>query len=336
VIDYEGPTTGPVPPCVAGTYGGSGPPGAACPDDYVTSAVVDLGDRDDLGEVDSGFTLLRIPVTVLGGAGRDILKMHSDGGNVLDGGDGNDLITSEKWDGYNTAWPGGADTVIGGGGDDDIRTRDERRDVVSCGDGIDLVRADGLDSVAGDCEWVERPEPPGPPVNVWQRPDGRAVGVTINGSAKYTNDRDVVLTVLAPPTASGLLISDDGAFSSPDWRYIGESVRHRYRLPSTGPERLPKTVYVRFDIDLSRTFTDEIVLDERRPRILRARLRGGRVVLAARDSTSGVKIAQFARVRKRPWSVIKFRKRFALRRTPEWVRVGDRAGNMSRWTRVRG
>jgi len=60
------------------------------------------------------------------------------------------------------------------------------------------------------------------------------------------------------------------------------------------------------------------------------------VNLRARDATSGVRSAQFARVRKRPWAAVRFGQRLMVRRAPKWVRVRDRAGNVSRWQRVSG
>ncbi|HZO60321.1 MAG TPA: calcium-binding protein [Solirubrobacterales bacterium] len=335
VLDNEAPPTERVPPCAEGTYFIVGP-GSHCPDDHVASIVVDLGDRDDVAPVDSGFTIIYIPVRILGGPGRDRIHMHSDGGNTLDGGPGDDLIVSEDWAGYHPR-QSGADTILGGEGDDEIRTKDYDRDVVSCGPGMDTVAGDWLDVVDEDCETVTGAYQPSPPPDVWQRADGRPVGVTINRAARYTNDRRVTLTILPPPGATRLLISDDGGFETWYSTPPTETERYRFRLASSGSERLPKTVYVRFDLDLNRTFTDDIILDQRRPRVLRARLHGAhRVTLRARDAMSGVRSAQFARVRKRPWAAVRFGQRLMVRRAPKWVRVRDRAGNVSRWQRVSG
>jgi Ca2+-binding RTX toxin-like protein len=252
ISDPEAPPTERVPPCYAGTFGGSGGPGSTCPDDHVASIFVDLGDRDDAGPVDHGFTRIYIPVRLYGGPGRDRLDMHSEGGNLLDGGPGDDVIVSERQEGFfGPDFRGGADTVSGGEGNDMIRSRDLQRDVISCGPGHDEAVVDSLDAVDADCENVVRPYPPPPPTDSWVRADGRPVGVTINGSAKYTNSPDVVLTVLGPPHANSLLISNDGSFSSWDGRLVRDSERYRFRLESSGPDRLPKTVYVRFDIPVA-------------------------------------------------------------------------------------
>jgi hypothetical protein len=346
VTDREAPPTDRVPPCQSWPQGE--PPGqsSSCLDDHVASIVVDLGDRDDFAPVDAGFYPVYIPVSVYGGPGRDRISMHSDAGNVLDGGPGNDVIVSERWDGFSPNWRGGADTVNGGDGDDEIHTSDDRRDVVSCGPGVDEVFADYLDAVGSDCENTNGGEPY--PRDLWVRPDGRPVGVTINGSKPYTNDPDVTLAVLRPPRATALLISDDG-FSTWYTTPPSDDERYRFRLRSSGDQRLPITVYVRFEGPLRalRTFWDDIVLDQRRPVVLGARLfdrsRGAcvvqrrgcvRIALKAHDSNSGVRVAQFARARRHPWPPVAFRSHLALRRAPRWVRVRDRAGNVSRWHRV--
>jgi hypothetical protein len=346
--DIEGPVTERVPPCEKYTQGGGLGEVSICPDDHVTSIVLDLGDRDDFAPVDD-VTLIYVPVKIHAGEGRDRITMHSDAGNLLDGGPGNDVISSEGWPGWNPLWAGGADTVTGGEGDDEIHTRDGRADVVSCGPGADRVFGDDLDSVAADCELAGRGGYSPPVHDNWVRADGRPVGVTIDGGAAFTNDPDVTLTILGPPSADHIRISNDGGFGTWLTSPVAENETYPFRLASSGPDRLPKTVYVRFDgpLDQSRTFTDDIVLDETNPRVLSARVIGrarracatGRrgcvkVALRARDRVSGVANAQFARVRMRPGRVVRFHKRLKVARTPRWVRVRDRAHNLSPWRRV--
>jgi Ca2+-binding RTX toxin-like protein len=64
----------------------------------------------------------------------------------LDGGAGDDSLTGGD----------GADAIAGGAGVDTIASRDSAADSVSCGTEADTVTADGRDSVAGDCESVDR------------------------------------------------------------------------------------------------------------------------------------------------------------------------------------
>jgi hypothetical protein len=327
VQDVEGPSIDAVPPCELPPPMGLGTL-AQCPDpdSNVTSAVVDLGDRNDTGSLDEN-TLLFVPVTVVGGPGNDRLAMHSPGPNTLDGGPGHDVLVSE----------GGRDTLIGADGDDQFATADATRDVVECGPGFDEVVADELDSVAADCESVRRETPGGG----WTRADGKAIGVSIEGGALYTNSPDVRLTVRGPDAATRVRVSNDGGFGRFVSRPIGGPT-FDFELSSSGPERLPRTVYVRFDgpgLDPNRTFTDDIILDETRPvvrsaRVVRRRHGRVRVALRARDATSGVKSAQFARVRHRPWARHRYRERVSLRHAPRWVRVRDGAGNVSRWRHV--
>jgi hemolysin type calcium-binding protein len=88
----------------------------------VTSMAVDLGDKDDYVTLNEA-----LPSTIAGGAGNDTLV----GGT-------------------------GTDTVHGGAGADTIAVRDNVLDQVDCGSETDNVVADTLDSVAADCESVQR------------------------------------------------------------------------------------------------------------------------------------------------------------------------------------
>lgn len=105
-------------------------------------------------------------ITVSGDDGADNIRnttaMRStlsggDGHDSLEGGSGNDTLRGNQ----------GVDTLTAGAGDDFVDVRGDRGDIVTCGDGADTVRADVSDSVAADCESVDRggappPPPPGP------------------------------------------------------------------------------------------------------------------------------------------------------------------------------
>ncbi len=108
-----------------------------------------------------------IGITATAGDGADSLTNDTltrstlsggDGNDSLQGGSGNDILRGNQ----------GVDTHAGGAGDDLIDVRGDRSDVVTCGDGNDTVRADIADSVAADCEIVDRGVvvppvvPPGP------------------------------------------------------------------------------------------------------------------------------------------------------------------------------
>jgi CSLREA domain-containing protein len=86
----------------------------------------------------------------LGGA--DTVTGDADANQLCGGDDGDDLTGGA-----------GADSLSGDGGDDDIFARDGVADTISCGAGTDTVETDaqGVDTIAGDCETVNFLAPPG-------------------------------------------------------------------------------------------------------------------------------------------------------------------------------
>lgn len=190
-------------------------------------------------------------------------------------------------------------------------------------------------------------EPPGAAENY---------GVTINAGASFTGDAGVRLRAVYPPGTTSLLVSNDGGFlaAAP----FAPARETPWRLGSTGPERLPKTVYVRFRSGpfVSETYTDDIVLDETAPVVSAARLgrpsaSGGASVGAsvsgtkrryllrvkASDDASGVGWMQMTSNRRKPGKARRFKRRqVVMSAAPRlWVRVVDRAGNRSRWRTTR-
>jgi Ca2+-binding RTX toxin-like protein len=92
-----------------------------------------------------------------GGFGSDNLRGEG-GNNTLHGEGGNDTLTGNA---KNDELRGGdgVDVLAGGGGDDRLYDRDgnaAERDRFNCGTGKDFVRADPTDSVASNCENVNR------------------------------------------------------------------------------------------------------------------------------------------------------------------------------------
>jgi Ca2+-binding RTX toxin-like protein len=106
-----------------------------------------------------------IGITVSAGDGADSVTNTTATRSTLSGGDGNDSLAGGSG---NDILRGnqGVDTHAGGAGDDLIDARGDRGDVVSCGDGNDTVLGDAADSIALDCETVDRgilpPPPPAP------------------------------------------------------------------------------------------------------------------------------------------------------------------------------
>jgi len=188
-------------------------------------------------------------------------------------------------------------------------------------------------------------------VRVTIAPPPGEVGVSINDGAQFTHDPDVNVSIVWPASASGVRLANDGGFRAAEGRALSPSVP--WKLASSGPERLPKTVYVRFSgtDDGTRTFTDDIILDETAPVIssaavtqsatarFAAKSRTYRVTVKASDKTSGVAKAQVATdKRKRKLSTPqKYAAKISVKSAskPKWIRVQDRAGNYSKWKALR-
>ncbi|MEA2495945.1 MAG: hypothetical protein QOJ29_3856 [Thermoleophilaceae bacterium] len=178
----------------------------------------------------------------------------------------------------------------------------------------------------------------------------KQLGVTINNGAQYTNNPDVQVSTFFPASTTNMLFSNDGGFLKAQ-AFPPKEITP-WKLDSSGPERLPKTIYVRFlnGPIVSETFTDDIILDETPPKVLSASLvtpltstanaaRAKAVVikLKATDNVSGVAAAQVAANKKRPGKFVKYKKRLKVKVSGRklFVRVRDRAGNRSSWRRVR-
>jgi Ca2+-binding RTX toxin-like protein len=141
-----GAQVNPGPGCVASNNT------ATCPVDKINGLTISLGDGAD--RVDN---MTSAPSTLSGG----------DGNDSLNGGSGNDILRGNK----------GVDTQSGGPGDDYIDSRGDKGDIITCGDGNDTVRADSSDSIATDCEIVDRGEPPPPPPTPGSGPSFAATGL---------------------------------------------------------------------------------------------------------------------------------------------------------------
>jgi 6-phosphogluconolactonase (cycloisomerase 2 family) len=168
--------------------------------------------------------------------------------------------------------------------------------------------------------------------------------VTINAGAEYTNDPDVVLTIegVGPPGAFYVYVSNDGGFARDATEAVPvnePTVRLKWTLSSSGPERLPKTVYMRaFAHGGEQVVTDEIELDQRPPALVSARQLPGVLRVEARDGQSGVARMQVTRDRRKPgkWKAFQRRTKLHTGRRTLYVRVRDRAGNRSKWVAARG
>lgn len=183
--------------------------------------------------------------------------------------------------------------------------------------------------------------------------NGAPVGIQINGGAQFTNNPNV--TVTAQPRlgqVSAVRLSNDGGFLNSAAFPLTALGQYSWTLNSAGAERLPKTVYVRFlggGMDQGETFSDDIILDQTSPVIVSATAGAnvGQVAaaaarpasvlrLVARDQSSGVSDVQMATDTRRPaaWRPYASRVLTRMGAARLFVRVRDRAGNLSSWRKV--
>lgn len=196
------------------------------------------------------------------------------------------------------------------------------------------------------------------PIGVRSAPPAGAVGASINTGARYTNSPDVAVSIVWPAFSATAAVANDGGFADQQTFPVQASVP--WRLDSSGAERLPKTVYVRFDQFGPLTFQDDIILDETPPKILvattseptgssaqaaasqtradaaRVSTRKYKLKLRAKDNASKVPRMQITNRRGRPGKWLKYKPRPTFKGTSSqiYVRVRDGAGNNSRWHRV--
>jgi hypothetical protein len=177
------------------------------------------------------------------------------------------------------------------------------------------------------------------PVEVVVPPPSGPVGVSIDNGAQFTNDPNVTVELRWPQLANRLLISNDGGFVPASSKPVAAEIP--WHLSSSGPERLPKTIYVRFGDSFwmdPQTYQDDIILDQTAPTIPAATLvlphRGpDRLRLTARDNVSGVSSVQLRKGNQRPSEWRNFASSIKLPHGARGlrVRVRDRAGNDSKW-----
>lgn len=180
------------------------------------------------------------------------------------------------------------------------------------------------------------------PISVRLAPPPGHLGVTINEGAEFTNKRNVTISPVWPVFALTALVSNDGGFREAEEVPVATGIK--WKLDSAGGERLPETVYVRFQGGESgrETYQDDIILDLVKPKVLTATISAERTLLgiSARDGISGVAAIQIAANSENSTGWRPFKRRIHTPRGSKrvFVRVRDRAGNKSRWRRatVRG
>ena len=189
-------------------------------------------------------------------------------------------------------------------------------------------------------------------LRVTANPSASQLGVTINNGAQFTRTPNVTVTANFPAATTSMLFSNDGGFLKPSTFPPDKTTK--WKLDSSGPERLPKTIYVRFlnGPIVSETHQDDIILDEIPPKVQEAvvtsdapaasgaasaaRLRSWKVKVKAKDSNSGVSRVQVTSNKRKPGKALKYKRRLTVKsaKRPRWLRARDRAGNWSKWKRA--
>ena len=107
-----------------------------------------------------------------------------------------------------------------------------------------------------------------------------ALGVSINGGARFTRSPKVTITSTWPLFATEMLVSNDGGFGMPAVLPLRKQTP--WLLESSGAERSSRLVYVRFrrGLTTSETYIDDIILDESRPSVTLARVTAAQRVAA--------------------------------------------------------
>ena len=195
----------------------------------------------------------------------------------------------------------------------------------------------------------------------------RPLGITINDAAEFTNSRKVTIYATGPSGATQVILSNDGGFGASQTFDLTDGYAEiSWTLVASRDERLPKTVYARFVQRFgsqSSTNTDDIILDTTAPTmtsasgastgsspsgvavqsVVAAAAKGGvRLTVRAKDANSGigtvqVKTSSRGGITAVPTSNPKASSRTLRLNTTKkrlWVRVVDRAGNVSRWVTI--
>jgi hypothetical protein len=137
---------------------------------------------------------------------------------------------------------------------------------------------------------------------IYKKPPAGEAGISILEGAAYTNNKVAKLKLVWPEYAVEARVSNDGGFSSSKTKTIalGESVD--WELDDSVTGIFTKVVYVRFngDVDTTKTYSDDIILDTAAPTIeaSTAQAAGAAVALSLRatDDMTGVDDVQIKTV----------------------------------------
>jgi hypothetical protein len=173
------------------------------------------------------------------------------------------------------------------------------------------------------------------------------VGVSMNRSALYTTSRSVTLSIVWDDCRSHALISNDGGFSNATRVALPTNGQIPWTLPNTGSDRLPKTVYVKFespDGSYSNTITDDIILDMTAPVVSsiakQSKVKSNYTTkIKATDSSSGVYTVYFYDKNKKALKAITYRNATTTitigTKKAVYIRLKDRAGNYTKYLAIK-
>lgn len=206
-------------------------------------------------------------------------------------------------------------------------------------------------------------------------PGAGPVGISINDAAQFTNDPKVKIRISWPALAARGFASNKSDLVEAVPFSLTATGAFIWTLDKTGPDRWPKTVYVKFEGAGAEAdqivYQDDIILDQASPTVVSAGLVGAaapagmaprqsmrglsplrrkerpawyRIRVRARDANAGVVAIQAAWSLRRKGPVVEIGRRNRLVNSvaPSWtpyrpklVRVKDAAGNWSRFKKVR-
>jgi hypothetical protein len=177
----------------------------------------------------------------------------------------------------------------------------------------------------------------------------------------YARTLDIVLAIKAPGGADFVWISNDPGFASARRVPVSASGRYDWQLPGDGERK----VYVRFvdEGSVSDTLTEKVLVDVTQPKLLWAKYVGaGRtpgaelsvpqqraamiagtkqrswITVRSTDDLSGLAWMQYGPAKTKPFAWRNFLPRASVRVVRGsafvWLRVADRAGNISSWMKV--
>ena len=195
----------------------------------------------------------------------------------------------------------------------------------------------------------------------------RPTGISVNDAAEFTNKKSVTIYATGPSGATQVIISNDGGFGSAQTFSLTDNYAEiPWTLVASRDERLPKTVYARFVQRFgtqSANYSDDIILDTTAPTMTGASgtststssdnvtVQGVRITAAkgavkltvkASDANSGIgKVQVKGSSGGSPVDVATGSPKATSRtikvnttKKKLWVRVVDRAGNVSKWVTV--